>query len=162
MTRPPPDPPTGDCTVEQGHCDDTGQGPCCGATSLTGAPVGSPHLSCPRFNGINVQVMLNTAFGAVMDILEFSSASNTVQPHLMMRKPMVMDVNPLNITWLCSFLTYRPQHVRVNHFSKDPHQHQNAMHRDMFSPPPPPKLFMLYTSRLPLLHQWNPPGEVLH
>ncbi|KAL8591097.1 hypothetical protein ACOMHN_058750 [Nucella lapillus] len=45
--------------------------------------------------------------------LDFSSAFNTIQPHLMMRKLMVMDVNPRIIRWLCSFFTDRPQRVMI-------------------------------------------------
>ena len=45
--------------------------------------------------------------------LDFSSAFNTIQPHLLMQKLMVMDVNPLIIRWLCSFITDRPQHVMI-------------------------------------------------
>ena len=45
--------------------------------------------------------------------LDFSSAFNTIQPHLLMQKLMVMDFNPLVIRWLCSFLTNRPQHVMI-------------------------------------------------
>ncbi|KAL8566693.1 hypothetical protein ACOMHN_050342 [Nucella lapillus] len=45
--------------------------------------------------------------------LDFSSAFNTIQPHLMMRKLMVMDVNPTIIIWLCSFFTDRPQQVMI-------------------------------------------------
>ncbi|KAL8583159.1 hypothetical protein ACOMHN_046543 [Nucella lapillus] len=45
--------------------------------------------------------------------LDFSSAFNTIQPHLMMRKQMVMDVNPRIIRWLCSFFTDRPQRVMI-------------------------------------------------
>ena len=50
---------------------------------------------------------------ARMLFLDFSSAFNTIQPHLLMRKLMVMDVNPVIIRWLCSLLTDRPQRVVV-------------------------------------------------
>ena len=43
-----------------------------------------------------------------MLFLDFSAAFNTIQPHLLMRKLMDMDVNPAIIRWLCSFLTDRP------------------------------------------------------
>ena len=50
---------------------------------------------------------------ARMLFLDFSSAFNTIQPHLLMRKLMVMDTNHVIIRWLCSFLTDRPQRVVV-------------------------------------------------
>ena len=50
---------------------------------------------------------------ARMLFLDFSSAFNTIQPHLLMRKLMVMDTNPVIIRWLCSLLTDRPQRVVV-------------------------------------------------
>ena len=42
---------------------------------------------------------------ARMLFLDFSSAFNTVQPHLLMRKLMDIDTNPVIIWWLYSFLT---------------------------------------------------------
>ena len=46
-------------------------------------------------------------------LLDFSSAFNTIQPHLLMQKLMVMDTNPVIIRWLCILLTDRPQRVVV-------------------------------------------------
>ena len=46
--------------------------------------------------------------------LDFSSAFNTIQPHLMMEKLMRMDVNPALIQWVHSFLTGRQQRVRIS------------------------------------------------
>jgi len=37
--------------------------------------------------------------------VDFSSAFNTVQPHLMGQKVLLMDVNPHLILWILSFLT---------------------------------------------------------
>ena len=50
---------------------------------------------------------------ARMLCLDFSSAFNTIQPQLLMRKLMVMDTNPVIIRWLCSFPTDRPHRVVV-------------------------------------------------
>ena len=44
---------------------------------------------------------------------DFSSAFNTIQPHLMAEKLMRMEVNPVIIRWVHSFLTGRPQCVRI-------------------------------------------------
>ena len=48
-----------------------------------------------------------------MLFLDFSSAFNTIQPHLMMEKLTRMEVNPVIIRWVYSFLTGRPQCVRI-------------------------------------------------
>ena len=45
--------------------------------------------------------------------VDFSSAFNTIQPHLMVKKLLAMSVNPALIKWLFSFLTGRTQRVRV-------------------------------------------------
>ena len=44
--------------------------------------------------------------------VDFSSAFNTIQPHLMMQKLNVMNVNPYIILWINEFLTHRPQYVK--------------------------------------------------
>lgn len=41
--------------------------------------------------------------------VDFLSAFSTLQPHLMERKLLPMDVNPHLILWVMSFLTARPQ-----------------------------------------------------
>lgn len=46
--------------------------------------------------------------------VDFSSAFNTVQPHLMGRKVLQLNANPHLILWVLSFLTERGQRVRVN------------------------------------------------
>ena len=45
--------------------------------------------------------------------VDFSSAFNTLQPHLLTEKLLEMDVNPSLIRWIHSFMTERPQQVRV-------------------------------------------------
>jgi hypothetical protein len=45
--------------------------------------------------------------------VDFSSAFNTLQPHLLVEKLLAMDVNPGLISWVYSFMTSRPQQVRV-------------------------------------------------
>lgn len=45
--------------------------------------------------------------------VDFSSAFNTLQPHLLTEKLLEMDVNPSLIHWIHSFMTERPQQVRV-------------------------------------------------
>jgi len=48
-----------------------------------------------------------------MLFLDFSSAFNTIQPHLMVSKLLKMEVNPVLIQWVYSFLTGRQQRVRI-------------------------------------------------
>jgi hypothetical protein len=45
--------------------------------------------------------------------IDFSSAFNTIQPHLLVNKLLAMEVNPVLISWIYSFLTQRTQRVRV-------------------------------------------------
>ena len=49
-----------------------------------------------------------------MLFVDFSSAFNTIQPHLMVNKLNDMNVNPNLILWVLDFLTNRQQYVRVN------------------------------------------------
>ena len=46
--------------------------------------------------------------------VDFSSAFNTIQPHLMMRKLLDMNVNSNLVAWIHSYLTLRPQYVKLN------------------------------------------------
>ncbi|XDV21520.1 hypothetical protein PO909_026611 [Leuciscus waleckii] len=47
--------------------------------------------------------------------VDFSSAFNTVQPHRLIQKLKMFNVNSFLIKWYLSFLTNRTQQVRVNH-----------------------------------------------
>ncbi|KAJ8365311.1 hypothetical protein SKAU_G00141420 [Synaphobranchus kaupii] len=77
-----------------------------------------------------------------MVFADFSSAFNTVQPHLMGHKLLQMDVNPHLILWVLSFLTNRHQVVRINgHFSSTKIISTGAPHGSVISP----VLFTLYT-----------------
>jgi hypothetical protein len=44
--------------------------------------------------------------------VDFSSAFNTIQPHLMALKLLALNVSPRLILWICSFLVNRSQSVR--------------------------------------------------
>lgn len=46
--------------------------------------------------------------------IDFSSAFNSLQPHLLLQKMTQMNVNPFIIKWFYSFLTNRTQNVRIN------------------------------------------------
>ncbi len=46
--------------------------------------------------------------------VDFSSAFNTLQPHILLKTMQRMNVNPFIIKWFYSFLTNRSQQVRVN------------------------------------------------
>ena len=45
--------------------------------------------------------------------IDFSSAFNTIKPHIMLRKLYEMNVNSNLIKWIFSYLTMRPQFVRM-------------------------------------------------
>ena len=51
--------------------------------------------------------------------IDFSSAFNTIQPHLMARKLVDMQVNPNLILWLVDFLVERSQKVKYQHALSD-------------------------------------------
>ena len=75
--------------------------------------------------------------------IDFSSAFNTVQPHLMGQKLSQMDVNPHLILWVLSFLTDRHQRVRVNgHLSSSRRISTGAPQGSVI----PPVLYTLYTN----------------
>lgn len=46
--------------------------------------------------------------------VDFSSAFNTIQPHVMIKKLLDLEVNPKLIIWINSFLTNRKQNVKLN------------------------------------------------
>lgn len=75
--------------------------------------------------------------------VDFSSAFNTVQPHLMGQKLLQMDVNPHLIIWILSFLSDRCQRVRVNgHLSTSRSLSTGAPQGSVISP----VLYTLYTN----------------
>ena len=51
--------------------------------------------------------------------VDFSSAFNTIQPHLLVSKLLNMTVNPKIIDWIFSFLTNRPQRVLIGQAVSD-------------------------------------------
>ena len=53
--------------------------------------------------------------------MDFSSAFNTIQPHVLIKKLLNLEVNPDLILWIRQFLCDRPQRVRLNDsLSRDP------------------------------------------
>ena len=46
--------------------------------------------------------------------IDFSSAFNTIQPHLLVQKLISLNVNPRTISWILDFLTHRPQYVNID------------------------------------------------
>ena len=46
-------------------------------------------------------------------LYDFSSAFNTIQPHLLSEKLLNMNVHASTITWILDYLTNRPQYVKV-------------------------------------------------
>ena len=51
--------------------------------------------------------------------VDFSSAFNTIQPHLMALKLLALDVTPKLISWIVNFLVNRTQSVRFEHTISD-------------------------------------------
>ena len=50
---------------------------------------------------------------------DFSSAFNTIQPHIMVSKLINMNINKCVIAWIFEFLTNRPQYVKLNGVTSD-------------------------------------------
>ena len=46
--------------------------------------------------------------------MDFSSAFNTIQPHVLIKKLLNLEVNPDLILWIRQCLCDRPQRVRLN------------------------------------------------
>ena len=75
--------------------------------------------------------------------VDFSSAFNTIQPHLMALKLLALNVNPHLILWICSFLLNRSQSVRYqNMLSSSRSTSTGAPQGTVLSP----VLFTLYTN----------------
>ena len=75
--------------------------------------------------------------------IDFSSAFNTIQPHLMALKLLALNVNPHLILWICSFLLNRSQSVRFqNMLSSSRNTSTGAPQGTVLSP----VLFTLYTN----------------
>ena len=64
---------------------------------------------------------------------DFSSAFNTIQPHLLAQKLKNMCLHPNIIKWILHYLTDRPQHVRLqnNRANRQP-QTNTSCNRDAF------------------------------
>ena len=75
--------------------------------------------------------------------VDFSSAFNTIQPHIMTRKLNDMNVHPSLILWINEFLTERPQYVKFLGSKSDMlYTNTGAPQGCVLSP----MLFTLYTS----------------
>ena len=44
---------------------------------------------------------------------DFSSAFNTIQPHVLIKKLMKMELSPYITSWILEYLTNRPQYVKI-------------------------------------------------
>lgn len=51
--------------------------------------------------------------------IDFSSAFNTMQIHILLHKLMTMNVNCCLLKWICSFLTHRQQYTKINDMKSD-------------------------------------------
>ena len=75
--------------------------------------------------------------------IDFSSAFNTIKPHVMLHKLMAMNVNSNIIKWIYDYLTGRPQYVKLGGFHSDLIcTHTGAPQGCVLSP----FLFTLYTN----------------
>jgi hypothetical protein len=75
--------------------------------------------------------------------IDFSSAFNTIKPHIMLRKLWDMNVNGHLIKWIYSYLTERPQHVKLHNVTSGSlFTNTGAPQGCVLSP----MLFTLYTS----------------
>ena len=45
---------------------------------------------------------------------DFSSAFNTIQPHILVDKLMLSDMHASTVLWILSYLTNRPQYVKLS------------------------------------------------
>ena len=74
---------------------------------------------------------------------DFSSAFNTIQPHLLAEKLVKMNVSPLTVLWILDNLTNRPQYVKADStFSDTICTNTGAPQGTVLSP----FLFSLYTA----------------
>ena len=77
--------------------------------------------------------------------MDFSSAFNTIQPHLLLKRLLDLHVEPTLVLWIRSFLTDRPQHVNIRgHVSDEIVLNTGAPQGCVLSP----ILFSLYTNEL--------------
>ena len=75
--------------------------------------------------------------------IDFSSAFNTIQPHLLALKLLHLDVSPKLILWIVNFLLHRSQSVRFqNSISSQRHTCTGVSQGTVLSP----ALFTLYTN----------------
>ena len=51
--------------------------------------------------------------------VDFSSAFNSIQPHLLLNKLLGMGVNSRLLLWILNYLRNRPQYVKMNGFCSD-------------------------------------------
>ena len=87
--------------------------------------------------------------GAYVRILfvDFSSAFNTIQPHLIVSKLIKMKCNSYLISWIMDFLIKRPQYVKIR--SNDVDIKSSILHTSTGAPQGcvlSPLLFTIYTS----------------
>ena len=75
--------------------------------------------------------------------VDFSSAFNTLQPHVLLNTLQLMNVNPFITKWYHSFLTNRTQQVRVNRTLSEPLTISTGAPQGCVSSP---VLFTLYTN----------------
>ena len=77
------------------------------------------------------------------DFVDFSSAFNTIQPHILASKLVNLNLNKKLILWIIDFLTHRCQYVKLNNVqSKIIYTNTGAPQGCVISP----LLFTIYTN----------------
>ena len=64
-------------------------------------------------NNITKHLDVPNSYARVL-FIDFSSAFNTIQPHLLAQKLIALNVNTSTILWIIEFLTHRTQYVNLN------------------------------------------------
>ena len=64
-------------------------------------------------NNITKHLDVPKSYARVL-FIDFSSAFNTIQPHLLAQKLIALNVNTSTILWIIEFLTHRTQYVNLN------------------------------------------------
>ncbi|KAK6178302.1 hypothetical protein SNE40_013103 [Patella caerulea] len=74
---------------------------------------GTVDATISLLNSVYKHLETNKAYVRIL-FVDFSSAFNTIQPHILLKLLLNMHVNSILIKWIENFLIDRPQYVKVN------------------------------------------------
>lgn len=97
--------------IQVNHLQDPLQFAYCEGKSVQDAVVTLIHNVSHHLDQPNSQVRIL--------YVDFSSAFNTIQPHVLLGKLLQMNVNSRIVSWMYSYLLDRPQYTKVNGFTSD-------------------------------------------